>query len=720
MKQVVRRGLRDVIVDDVPDPLLRSHHVLIRPHYSLISSGTETASLHHDGLLKEVTENPSHLRTIWEATKVAGPVRTFGEVRAKLSDYAVLGYSGAGVVVDKHSVPEVEIGDRVAYGGEGTGHAETVLAGRNLVARVPDSVPLPHACFATLGSIALNAVRLASIELGDVVAVMGLGLVGQLVAQLARLQGAVVIAIDLRPERAELARTLGADHALVADGALTQAVNALTGGRGADHVILAAAAKSSAPCRQAVEIARERGRLVVVGAVEMSFPWTQMYAKQIQLFMSRAYGPGSYDPAYESEGRDYPFAYVRWTENRNMQEFLRLLAAGRVQLQPLITHEVPLEQASRAYGTILDPAAGTLAVLLRYQASASPMPAFVPRRRISLAHPPVGDKVLRVALVGAGNIARWAHLPNLKRIRGVRLQAVCSASGVRARSYGLRFGAAYCATDYEEILADPDIDVVLIASRHQQHASQALAALNAGKHVFLEKPMALTEDECRSLARAVDETGKHLTVGFNRRFAPLYVELKRELGHRTGAAVLNCRVNSPVFSGTHWGVDPRQGGAVLGEACHFIDLMYWLLGSEPVSVSAFSLPTTSPSPIGLDNVAGSLRFADGSIASLTYCTVGSRTSAGERVEAYAAGLGAASENFKHLSVRTTMPRIRRHWWPDKGYAAQLESFLEGIRHGRTPEVTVRDGARATVVALAMLESAREGRLREISLDAVCP
>ena len=720
MKQVVRRGLREVIVDDVPDPLLRSHHVLIRPHYSLISSGTETASLHHDGLLKEVAENPSHLRTIWEATKVAGPVRTFGEVRAKLSDYAVLGYSGAGVVVDKHSVPEVEIGDRVAYGGEGTGHAETVLAGRNLVARVPDAVPLPHACFATLGSIALNAVRLASIELGDVVAVMGLGLVGQLVAQLARLQGAVVIAIDLRPERAELARTLGADHALVADGALTQAVNALTGGRGADHVILAAAAKSSAPCRQAVEIARERGRLVVVGAVEMSFPWAQMYAKQIQLFMSRAYGPGSYDPAYESEGRDYPFAYVRWTENRNMQEFLRLVAAGRVQLQPLITHEVPLEQASRAYGTILDPAAGTLAVLLRYQASASPTPAFVPRRRIGLAHPPVGDKELRVALVGAGNIARWAHLPNLKRVRGVRLQAVCSASGVRARSYGLRFGAAYCATDYDEILADPEIDVVLIASRHQQHASQALAALKAGKHVFLEKPMALTEDECRSLARVVDETGKHLTVGFNRRFAPLYVELKRELGRRTGPAVLNCRVNSPVFSGTHWGVDPRHGGAVLGEGCHFIDLMFWLLGSEPVSVSAFSLPVTSPSPIGLDNVAGSLRFADGSIASLTYCTVGSRTSGGERVEAYAAGVGAASENFKHLSVRTTMPRSRRHWWPDKGHAAQLESFLEGIRQGRTPEVTVRDGARATVVALAMLESAREGRLREISLDAVCP
>jgi len=719
MRQVIRRGLQEVVVEEVPDPVVAPNHVLIRPHYSLISSGTETASLHRDGLLKEVLDNPSHLRKIWEATKVAGPVRTLAEVKAKFSEYAVLGYSGAGVVVDRQTAPGLEVGDRVAYGGEGTGHAETVLAGRNLVVKVPDSVPFGHASFATLGSIALNAVRLASIQLGEVVAVIGLGLVGQLIAQLARLQGGVVIAIDLKADRVDLARRLGADHGIAAGASLAQAVGALTDGRGADRVIVAAAAKSSVPCRQAVEIAKERARLVVVGAVELSFLWAQMYAKQIQLSMSRAYGPGSYDPVYETEGRDYPFAYVRWTENRNMREFLRLLAAGRVQIQPLITHEFPLDQAANAYGAILDPRTGSLAVLLRYPPAASPAPSFEPRRKIVIAPRPAGGTDLRVALVGAGNIARWAHLPNLGRIPGVRLQAICSTSGARAKSYGLRFRAAYSCTDYQEILADPEVDVVLIANRHHHHAAQALAAVRAGKHVFLEKPMALTEAECRALWQAVDETGRHLTVGFNRRFAPLYRELKRHLNRRTGAAVINCRVSS-VFSVSHWSADPSLGGAILGEACHFVDLMYWLLGSEPVSVSASSLPTATRDPIGLNNIASSFRFADGSIASLTYCTVGSRTSGGERVEVFAAGLEAGIEDFKRLSVRGTLHHDRRQWWPDKGHTAHLESFLSGIREGRAPEIGVRDGARATVACLAMLESARSMRPREIEVDALRP
>ena len=720
MKQVVRRGLQEVVVDEVPDPAIAAHHVLIRPHYSLISSGTEAASLHHDGLLKEVADNPSHLRKIWEASKVMGPVRTLAEVRAKLSEYAVLGYSGAGVVVDKRAVPDLEVGERVAYGGEGTGHAETVRAGRNLVVRVPGALPLEHACFATLGSIALNAVRLAAIELGDVVAVIGLGLVGQLACQLARLQGAVVIAIDLKPERVELARTLGADHGVAAGGSLAPAVSALTDGRGADRVIVAAAAKSAAPCRQALEIARERGRLVVVGAVELSFPWAQMYAKEIQLLMSRAYGPGSYDPVYEAEGHDYPFAHVRWTENRNMGEFLRLAADGKLHIQPLITHEFPLEQAADAYETILDPASGSLAVLLRYGAATAPDVRFEPQRRIAAAPRAPRRSGLQVALVGAGNIARWAHLPSLAKVPGVGLQAICSTSGARARSYALRFGARYCCTEYEEVLADPEVDVVVIANRHQHHAPQALAALRAGKHVFLEKPMALTEEECRSLWKAVDETGRHLAVGFNRRFAPLYREMKRQLGRRTSPAVVSCRVNSPVFSGSHWSADPSIGGAILGEACHFVDLIYWLLGSEPVSVWAFSLPATGRDPIGPNNIASSFRFADGSVANLTYCTVGSRTSGGERVEVFAPGLGADTEDFKRLCIRTTLRHRRRPWWPDKGYAAQLQSFLGGIREGRPPEVTVRDGARATLACLAMLESARSLRPREIDLAALHP
>lgn len=718
MKQVIRRGLKQIIVDEVPDPVTVRHHVLIRPLYSLISSGTETASIHQEGVLRAVADNPSHLRKVWEVMKVTSPMRTLAELRAKFSEYAVLGYSGAGLVVEKHpTVSDLEIGQRVAYGGEGAGHGETILTGRNLVARVPEAVPFQHACFATLGSIAMNAVRIAGIGVGDVVAVIGLGLVGQLTAQLVRLQGGVVVGLDLKEGRVELARRLGADYALPAGPSVREAVASITSGRGADCVIVAAAARSPAPCQQALEICRDRGRVVIVGAVPLEFPWSEMYLKEIQVLMSRAYGPGSYDPRYEKEGQDYPLAYVRWTENRNMEEFLRLAAIERIQLEALITHRFPLEEAAQAYETILDPSSGSLAVLLEYPAAREDT-AYQPQRKVRIAAGAAEGAGLRVALAGAGNLARWAHLPNLKKVPGVTLHAVYSGAGFRAKSYGVRFGAAYCCSDYEVILKDPEVDVVLITSRNQHHAAQAAAALAAGKHVFVEKPMALTEEECRSLWRAVEDSGKQLTVGFNRRFAPFYVAQKRCLARRAGPVVINCRVNSPGMSGSYWGADPASGGAILGEACHFVDLMYWLLESEPVLVSAFSLPTGRQEPIGENNLAASFRFADGSIGNLTYCTVGSKTSGGERVEVFAPGVGAFTEDFKRLEVRRGLRSTRSRWWAEKGYAAQLESFLTGIREGRPPEVTVRDGVRATIGCLRMLESARTEASCAIDLDGL--
>jgi predicted dehydrogenase len=716
MKQVIRKGLKDIIVDDVPDPVVTPYHVLVRPSFSLISSGTETASIHTDSVMKEVADNPSHLKKVWDVMKAAGPVSTVKEVLAKFSEYAVLGYSGAGLVAEKHpTVTDLEVGDRVAYGGEGTGHGETILTGRNLVAKVPEAVPFENACFATLGSIAMNAVRIANVGMGETVAVIGQGLVGQLTSQLVRVQGGVVVAIDLKADRIQLAKSLGAEYGMLGDGSVRELVNALTNGRGVDCVIVAAAAKSAGPCQQALQICRDRGRIVVVGAVEMSFPWGEMYMKEIQLFMSRAYGPGSYDPLYEKKGQDYPISYVRWTENRNMEEFLRLLGTGRVQVQPLVTHSFALEHATEAYQTILNPASASLAVLLKYPAAAETPVAFAPARKVSIG-PATEGKQLRVALVGAGNLARWAHLPNLKKIPGVTLHAVYSASGVRGKSYGVRFGASYCSTEYDEILKDPSIDIVLIVSRNQDHAPQAISALRAGKHVFVEKPMALTDAECADLRRAVQESGKQLTVGFNRRYAPYYVEVKKQLSRRSSAAVVNMRVNSPGISGAYWMADPAIGGAILGEACHFVDLVYWMLESEFVSVTAYSLPTDKKDPIGENNLVACFRFADGSIANLTYCTVGSKTSGGERVEVFAQGVGAMTEDFKQLTIAGGMRRASSKWFADKGYEEQMTAFIEGIRTGRPPEVTVLDGARSTIGCLRMLESARTLSPCAINLD----
>jgi predicted dehydrogenase/threonine dehydrogenase-like Zn-dependent dehydrogenase len=716
MKQLLRKGLNQIVVDEVPDPVVTPHHVIVRPHFSLISSGTETASIHRGGAVGAVAENPSYIGKILDVMKNEGPVRTTREVLAKLSEYAVLGYSGAGVVVDRHSsVPDLEIGDRVAYGGEGTGHAESILVGRNLVARIPENVPFEHACFTTLGSIALNAVRIANISLGEKVAVIGLGLVGQLIAQLAHLQGGYVIATDLRSDRVGLALRAGADAALAGGSEFPQQIKTLTDGIGVDCVIVAAAAKSDAPCRLAVEICRDRGRIVDVGAVELSFPWYETYLKEIRIYMARAYGPGSYDASYERQGRDYPLPYVRWTERRNMEEFLRLSSQGRLRIEDLITHRFPLEEAPKAYEVIMDSSQNSLAVLLKYPAAAGMNPP-QPVSRVQVNPLESKGPEIGVALVGAGNLARWVHLPNLKKTPGVQLRAIQSGSGSRAKSYALRFASEYCTSDYEEILGNPEIQVVVIVSRNQYHADQALAALRAGKHVFVEKPMALTEGECRNIYRAVQESGRQLTVGFNRRYAPSYRRLKDQLRKRTAPAVLNCRINSPGISGSYWMADPAIGGAILGEACHFVDLMYWLLDSEPVEVFAASFPSGMKDPIGQNNLVASFTFADGSIGNLTYCTVGSRTSGGERVEAFAPGVGASAENFRESVVRTGVASKRSSWFAEKGYEAQIKAFFSALQKGQPADVTVRDGVRATLGCLRMLQSAREHSASSLDLD----
>lgn len=701
-----------MIVEEIPDPVAGPHQVLVRPLYSLISPGTETASIHQSGVMKEVTDNPSRLKQVWDVMKSTGPVDTFREVKAKLdSELAALGYSGAGVLVEKHStVTDLNIGDLVAYGGEGTGHGETIVTGRNLAARIPPGVGCEKACFATLGAIAMHSVRLANLGLGDTVAVIGMGLVGQLVAQLARLQGGRVFALDLRPDRVQLAEQLGAQGILGGDGA-REAVLQATGGRGVDCVIVAAAAKSSVPCRQGIEICRDRGRMVIVGAVEMDLPRDEMYVKEIQLSLSRAYGPGSYDPNYEKRGQDYPFPYVRWTENRNMEEFLRQIAVGGLHLEPLVTHEFPLERAPEAYQTILAPGSASLAVRLKYRAAeeADPVASFQPKRRVDFAPPaPVSKDAIQVALVGAGNLARWSHLPNMQKVPGVVLRAVQSGGGVRAANHASRFGASYATTELEEVLRDPAVDVVMIMSQHQHHARQAVAALSAGKHVFLEKPLAITEEECQLVAQAVQQSGRHLTVGFNRRFAPFYVALKREVKRRSGPVIINCRMNSPGIAGGHWAADPASGGAVLGEGCHFADLLYWLLESEPVRVSARVLPVDQAGSVASDSMAAVIEFADGSVANLTYCTVGSKTSGGERLEVFGAGFCVETENFRRLVVKRGLALTSRKFFPDKGYQEQLASFFQSIRDGRPQDIGIADGVRATMVCLKLLEASRSG------------
>ena len=474
MKQVIRKGLKDIIVDEVPDPVLLPHHVLVRPLYSLISSGTETASIHRDSLLKEVADNPSHLRKIWDVAMKTGPVATIAEVRAKFSEYAVLGYSGAGVVAARHAtVTDLEIGERVAYGGEGTGHGETILVGRNLAARMPEGVGCEHACFATLGSIAMNAVRTARIELGDVVAVIGLGLVGQLVAQLVRLQGGVVVGIDLNGKRVDMARGArrrSRDRRRARAGRRTR-----RSPTAAAWIARSWRRRRNRPRRRSTRLSlcRDRGRICIVGAVGMEFPWNDMYLKEIQLYMSRAYGPGSYDASYEKQGRDYPLPYVRWTENRNMEEFLRLIAGGTHRRAPADHARIRARRAAKAYDTIFDPAAGSLAVLLRIPRRRQPDPvaAFAPVRKVirpATARRKGDDRIRAGRRRQPGQVGAPAQSQEDARrgtARGV-------FGGRRARARAMRCASARPtpARNTKRYCAIPQVDAVLIASRNQHHA----------------------------------------------------------------------------------------------------------------------------------------------------------------------------------------------------------------------------------------------------------
>lgn len=713
MKQVVRRGLKEVIVDEVSDPVVSPTGVLVRPFYSLISTGTETADIHTDSIVKEVADNPSHLQTVWNIMKKTDPVSTFNEIRAKFKDYAVIGYSGAGIVVEKgEKVADLEIGQRVAYGGEGTGHGETINVGRNLAARIPDTLSFQEACFTTLGAIAMNSVRLAEINIGDTVAVIGLGIVGQLVAQLVRCQGGVVIAIDLDKRRVETAQETGADHGITASETTVQQVKSLTEGRGADCVIVAAAAASPKPLQDGVSMARDRGRVIMVGACPIEIPRAEMYIKELKFMVSRAYGPGSYDPTYEKQGIDYPLPYVRWTENRNMEEFARLMSVGKVNVKPLISHEFNLEDAPKAYETIMGASGkSSLAVVLKYPINneINAIEAFKPIRKLVLNSTPVSKEDINFALIGAGNLAKWAHLPAIQKITGAKLHAVHSSGGARGKSYAMRFGANYATSDMREILNDPDVDAVIIATRHKNHASEAIAALEAGKHVFIEKPMAITVEECQAIYKAVQTSGKRLMVGFNRRFAPYYVEMKQNLKNRTSPMVVYCRMNSPGIE-NGWAAEPAQGGVFVGEGCHFIDLMYWLTESEPVSVSAN----------GFDghNVSATLKFADGSIGNLIYTVVGSERSGGELVEVFAQGASVLSEDFKRIVVKKNKRDARSKFFPAKGYTEQLASFVKSLKNGTETEITAIDGTRATLGCLLALESVRTGEAQEFNLSKV--
>jgi predicted dehydrogenase/threonine dehydrogenase-like Zn-dependent dehydrogenase len=717
MKGVYRRGDGRVVVEEVPAPAARAGAVVVRVAWSLISSGTESHSVGSAdraaaaaGAAARVARAGTLARKVLRKLAHEGVGATLEAVRRNVAPGAALsglGYSAAGRVVEVgEGVDDLAAGDLVACAGAAhASHQELICVPRNLVARVPDGVAARDACFATLGGIALHAVRQADVRLGETVLVIGLGLVGQLVAQVARAAGCRTIGTDLVGERVRLARELGCDAAVEAGGELARQVGEFTGGLGADAVLICADTPSSGPVQQALACARDRGRVVVVGAVGLTLVRDPFYKKELSVTISRSYGPGRYDPLYEEGGIDYPVGYVRWTERRNLEEFLRLVASGSMRVAPLVGLEVPLEAAPRAYEA-LGGADRPIAALIAYPAGAGGA-VTAADRRLTLATDrrpaPRGGRgggAIRVAVAGCGGFAQSTHLPNLNDLPGWRLRAVVASDGTHAREVGTRFGAEYCTTEFAQVLADPDVDAVVISTRHNQHQPMALAAVGAGKAVFLEKPMALSWDDCTALAAAVREAGVPFTVGFNRRYSPLAVAARDLLRARARPYVLVYRVNAGRIGRDHWVQDPDVGGGrILGEACHFFDLFNYLVGEQAVAVQCAGVPVNTATVECADSLAVTVQYRCGSTAVLVYTGLGSPDLPKERLEIAADGASLVLDDFSRLTplgfrgAREIAPRRQ-----EKGWREELVEFGRLVRGEPNTCLTVDEALEASRLA----------------------
>lgn len=708
MKQVlqyVRSG--ETAVAEVPEPAAKSGGVVVRNVASLISAGTEKMLIDFAGksLLGKARERPDLVKQVMDKVRKDGLAPTVQTVWSRLDQPLPLGYSCAGVVEQVgRGAEEFAPGQAVACAGMGSAsHAEAVFVPRNLVVPIPEGVDFGDAAYVTLGAIALQGVRVADARLGESVAVIGLGLLGQLAVQLLKAAGCRVIGVDLDPAKTALALEMGADAAVVRTDDVAAAVQAFTGGVGADAVLIAAATESNDPMELAAEIARDRASVTVVGAVRMDVPRKPFYEKELDLRLSRSYGPGRYDPEYEERGRDYPIGYVRWTERRNMAEFLRLVAAGRVTPSRLTTHRFPIGDAVRAYEVITGGTGEAFAgVLLEYPRAPGGVRT-LPLRTAGHAKP----GAVRMGFVGAGNFARAVLLPAFRRAEGVSLVGVSTATGMNARTTGDKFGFRYCTTDTAALLADPEIDAVAVTTRHDSHARFAAQALRAGKAVFLEKPLAIDEAGLAEVLEAAVETGEVLAVGFNRRFSPLAAAMRDAFAAGQPRAI-TYRINAGAIPASHWVHHPEEGGGrIIGEVCHFVDFCQFLTADVPEEVFAHALG--GPEGGLHDTVTVSLRFAGGSVATIGYFATGDRSFAKERVEMFGGGVAAVLDDFRSLTVSRGGKQTRtRRMSQDKGFAEEVEAFVSAVRGGGAPPVPLASLAATTRTTFAIEESLRTG------------
>lgn len=711
MKQVlVRRG--KIRVEDVPAPLLGDNHILVEVAYSLISTGTEVTGVKRSGesLAKKAIQHPENVKKVFNILKEKGIKKTFALVESKIGGASPTGYSCSGIVIQVgKGVSGIQSGDKVACAGAGkANHAEIVLVPKNLVVKVPDDCSLKDAASVTLGAIAMQGVRRADPKLGETVAVIGLGLLGQITNQLLKSAGCRTIGVDLQKSRVELAKELGLDWGLTSSEVDVQKeVFSLTNGHGVDNTIITASAPDNdAIIQQAMEITRKKGKVIIVGDVGLGVKRAPFYEKELDLLISTSYGPGRYDETYEGKGLDYPYAYVRWTEQRNMEEYLNLIAEGKLNFSRLVSKIYPIEEAPQAYQALQAGSECPLAVLLDYHLSDADT-AQKSKTRIQVsATPKKKAGLINVAVIGAGGFAKSVHLPNLQRLSKLyTIRAVVSATGSNAKETAKRFGAAYCATDYHDVLADKDVDMAMICTRHNLHAKIAMEAAKAGKAVFVEKPMALNKEELEEVVKILEETRVPFMVGFNRRFSPAAVRVKELIRYRQNPIIVSYRVNAGYIPLDHWVHGKEGGGRIVGEACHMFDLFDFFTKSEVESIDVSAISPKTDHISSRDNFVATLKYTDGSVCTLTYTALGTSEVRKEYIEVYCDGKTLIIDDFRELRIYGA----NRKGWKgpqDKGHLKEVEEFAHSIREGGTWPISLSALVQATKISFIVDQGVR--------------
>lgn len=714
MKQVVQDYKTGKLeVKDVPPPSIKSGGVLVKNVCSVVSVGTEkmTVTTAQSGLLGKIKKRPDLVKQVVESVRKEGLLSTYRKTMGKLEVLRALGYSSAGVVIEvAQEVDEFQVGDRVACGGGGyASHAEIVFVPKNLCVKIPNGVNFEEASFTTIGAIAIQGVRQAGISVGENVAVIGLGLVGQITAQILKAAGCNVLGMDILPSRVELAKDCGIDQGVVLGrDDVFKIVDFFTDGRGVDAVLLTASTSSNKPMEMAGDILRDRGRVVVVGAVRMDIPRGPYYAKELEVKLSRSYGPGRYDPVYEEKGIDYPLGYVRWTEKRNMEAFLKLLADGKVNIKKLITHKFDIKDAVEAYNLILENTQNYLGIMIVYPYLEKK--TFPTKIKIKAKPKKSSSEILNIGFIGAGSFAQKSLLPNILRLKEVNLKGVATATGVNARRVAEKFGFEYCTTNAQQILEDPEIDCVFIATRHNLHARFVSQALARGKETFVEKPLALNHEELKRIIEAYEKSSARLIVGFNRRFAPAVVEAKKFFQNRKGLMIINYRVNAGFIPSSHWVHDPEEGGGrIKGEVCHFIDLIIYLAKARPIKVLAERVNTLAKteSIINDDNLIITLKLEDGSLGCISYIACGDISLPKERIEIFADNSTVVIEDFKSVSFYREGKWKKRRLF-GKGHKEELVNFIDCVKKQRPSPISFEELVLTTITTFKVIESLRKG------------